>query len=161
MASGIGLVSVVASLALAGSELRPSSRAPAVRDERVCFESDRSFERKIRDHFDQASVVFSGEVRELTLEGATVAVITAWKGKLAAEVVMGTGTTDNRDGTFTHDSEAFRFIKGEKYVLFAYGKTADGAPLEPLRTSVCQPNVKVSQAGATIAVLDKIRGRFN
>ena len=57
----------------------------------------------IRDHFDQAAVVFSGEVRELTLERATVTVITSWKGKLAAEVVMGTGTTDNKDGTFTQE----------------------------------------------------------
>ena len=115
-----------------------------------------SFEQTIQRHYKSADAVFSGEVRSLTLEQATLRVIKVWKGNLAAEIVMSTGVRDNKDGTHTVISESFPFTNGASYVLFAYGKTADANRHGTLSTSICQPNVKLTAAGPTIAVLDKV-----
>jgi len=153
IACAIGVLAIATTAAGGNAPLR------ATRPERICYDPGGTFEQIIQGEFKQASVVFSGEVRELTLERATLAVIKSWKGKLTAEVIMLTGTTDNKDGTHTLVGESFPFTKGATYVLFAFGKTSDGVPVEPLTTSICQPNVLLSRAGPTIEVLDKIGRR--
>lgn len=109
-------------------------------------------------HYREADAVFSGEVRELTVERATIAVIETWKGELAPEVAMPTGVTRNQDGTFTIHGEAFSFGKSQKYILFGFGTPAKGKLVDSLSTSSCEPNVDLARAGATIAVLDAIVG---
>jgi len=141
------LAASVYALPVAGSMAKPGL---------VCMELDGSFEQRIRRHYNSADAVFAGEVRSLTVEKATLRIIKVWKGTLAAEIVMPTGITDNKDGTHTFTSEAFRFTNGESYVLFAYRETADGKPRETLSTSTCQPNVRLTAAGRTITVLDEI-----
>src|SRR5688572_24281367 len=126
----------------------------------VCAEpGNETFEQMIRRHYREAAAVFSGEVRELTVVRATVAVIETWKGDLSAEVVMDTGAKEHPGGVRSMDTEGFIYRQGQKYVLFAFGKTASGRFVGPLSTSICRPNVNLTRAGSTIAVLDAIAGR--
>jgi hypothetical protein len=151
-----GCLSLAATVSVTLSELHAGPHTASERVATICVDSLKTFEQKIRDEYRQASAVFSGEVRSRTLEAVTVSVIQAWKGKLDVEVAMSTGVRDNKDGTHTLTSESFHFIHGQKYVLFAYGKSDDGKPVGMLSTSICQPNVRLADAGPTIVVLDQI-----
>lgn len=125
----------------------------------ICADpGNETFEQFIRRNYREADAVFSGRVRELTVERATVTVLETWKGELAAEVVMPTGVTINADGTYTIHGEVFSFRKGQRYVLFAFGKPR-GRLIDSLATSGCEPNVTLAQAGATVGVLDTIVGK--
>jgi hypothetical protein len=126
----------------------------------ICADpGNETFEQMIQRHYREAHAVFSGEVRELTVERATVAVIETWKGDLSAGVVMDTGAKEHPGGVRSMDTEGFLYRQGQKYVLFAFGKTANGRFVGPLSTSICRPNVNLTRAGSTIAVLDAIAGR--
>ena len=119
---------------------------------RACFQPYPETEQQlIQRHFTQATAVFSGFVRELTLERATILVLRVWKGKLSPEIVMPTGSRDNGDGTITVNSESFTFRKGETYLLFGYGTS-----LSSKVTSACVPNRRLKDSARQIAILDKI-----
>ena len=147
------LVPVILSLLAGDSGAAAAGAHPAESDTigRVCFQPfPETEEQFIQRHFTQADAVFSGFVRELTLERANVLVLGVWKGALSAEVVLPTGVRDNGDGTFTYHSESFTFRKGATYLLFGYGKST-----ESMTTSVCKPNGLLKESATKVAILDK------
>ena len=117
----------------------------------TCVDSPRSFEQRIQDEFKKAAAVFTAEVRMITASSVVLRVDRVWKGTLGVEVVMSSGFTDNNDGTMTTRGEAFSFVRGEKYLVFADGKTTDS-----LSASICRPNGSLAESQRTVAVLDEI-----
>jgi len=119
---------------------------------RVCFQPYPETEQQlIQRHFTRAIAVFSGEVRALTLERATLRVIRVWKGTLGAEVLLPTGIRDMGNGIISVVSESFTFKHGETYLLFGQGDTTDG-----MTVSVCQPNGVLKDSARRVAILDKL-----
>ena len=145
------LLTVVAAMPPNEARLAASAKAVAIPSVDICVNYPRTFDQRLQDEYKQAFAVFSGEVRMMTLSTVVLTVDQVWKGKLGTEVVMPTGVTDNNDGTLTSKSNAFSFVRGEKYVIFADGKDGNS-----LTASVCRPNVTMSEAHNTIAVLNQI-----
>jgi hypothetical protein len=118
----------------------------------TCFQPyPETVEQSVQRHFTQAFAVFSGEVRFLTLERATIRVLRVWKGKLGTEVVLATGARDMGNGTVAHVSNSFTLKHGETYLLFGRGDTTDS-----LRASACDANGLLKESAREIAILDKL-----
>ncbi len=73
--------------------------------------------------FSEATAVFSGEVVKLNDFEAELKVDKIWKGDSADYVTMLTGTTDNGNGTYSSSSCDYTYKLGEKYLIYAYGKS--------------------------------------
>jgi hypothetical protein len=73
--------------------------------------------------FGKASAIFSGEVVKLDDFKAEFKIDKIWKGDIMDFVVRLTGTKDNGNGTYTSSSCDYSFKLGEKYLIYAYGKS--------------------------------------
>ena len=100
--------------------------------------------------FTKATAVFSGEVVSGDLFAAKFKVDKIWKGEEAKEITMHTRTKVNSDGTMSVYSCDFRFVKGEKYLIYAYG--TDGE----LKTDVCSRTSVLKNAEPEMKALDEI-----
>jgi hypothetical protein len=100
--------------------------------------------------FDNAAMVFSGEVVELSLFEAKFKVEKIWKGEGKDEITMWLRGKDNK-GEYVTTSCDFEFRKGEKYLVYAY--LAEGK----LRTHVCTPTMSMMKAEHMLKELNEIK----
>ena len=100
--------------------------------------------------FEKAASVFSGEVVMLDRFTVKFRVERIWKGPVTKEITMLTGAKDNGDGTFTTSSCDYRFTKGERYLVWAYGFPAG------LKTDTCSRTAKMKDAAKEEQGLDEI-----
>ena len=77
--------------------------------------------------FEKATSVFTGEVVSVDLLKVKFKVDKIWKGEEANEITMLTLNKLYTDGTLTVSSCNYRFDKGVKYLIYAYGNQ-EGAP---------------------------------
>ena len=101
--------------------------------------------------FNEASAVFTGEVVALDALRVTLKVEKLWKGNLGDEVVMPTGARKNDDGTYSVSSCDYTFARGEKYLIFAYGDSA-----ETMRARACTRTKALGRAGPEVEELDAV-----
>lgn len=71
--------------------------------------------------FEKATSVFTGEVVSVDLLKVKFKVDKIWKGEEANEITMLTLNKLYTDGTLTVSSCNYRFDKGVKYLIYAYG----------------------------------------
>jgi hypothetical protein len=113
--------------------------------------------RRIRNAYDSAITVFSGEAIGKVLiddvEWVRFRLDRAWKGRLEAEFLMKTGAKRLPLGGVAGTSCDYYFEVGKKYVVFANGKT-----LESMGTGACSYTSDLAHAGGTIKVLNQLVG---
>ncbi len=101
--------------------------------------------------FEKVPVIFSGEVIKLDLFRATFKVEKMWKGKSAEEIVMLTGATRGADGYIVSSSCNFRYVLGEKYLVYASGSGTE------LKASVCSRTKPLKSAAEDIRELERLK----
>ena len=101
--------------------------------------------------FEKATSVFTGEVVSLDLLTVKFKVDKIWKGEEANDITMVTGTKLYGDGTLTFSSCDYRFEKGAKYLIYAYG------PEEKLQTDKCSRTMPLKFAEKELKGLDEIK----
>ena len=101
--------------------------------------------------FENATAVFSGEVVFLDAITVKFKVNKIWKGQAADEITMLTGTKDNGNGSFTFSSCDYRFTKGQKYLVYAYGSPAE------MKTDACSRTSPIKYSEKEMQRLDEIR----
>jgi hypothetical protein len=102
--------------------------------------------------FNEAFAIFSGEVVRLDNFKVKFKVDRVWKGVVGDEIVMSTGTKDNGDGTYRSSSCDYSFKSGEKYLVFAYGSSA-----EEMQAHRCTRTGLLTREEETIKDLDEVR----
>ena len=70
---------------------------------------------------DEATAVFTGQVVALDTFTVRFKVENVWKGEIQDDLIMSTGAKMNDDNTSTSSSCDYRFEKGEKCIVYAYG----------------------------------------
>jgi hypothetical protein len=123
----------------------------------VCFfetideRGDRQVTEEVRTELRRAVAVFVGEVIARDTLTVTFDLERVWKGELEKKLTMSTGAVANADGTVSISSCDYSFTLGEKYLVFAYGRS-----LTDMRASQCTHTAPLKQATATIEHLRKI-----
>lgn len=100
-----------------------------------------------------AAAVFSGRVIELDDFTVKFKVERVWKGAPAEEIVMSTGAGKADGGQIITATCAYRFRRGEKYLVYAYGSG------EKLQTYKCTRTRDLGGAGEDTGVLEKLSPR--
>jgi hypothetical protein len=101
----------------------------------------------------EAAMVFSGQVIELDEFTAKFKVERVWKGAPAEEIVMSTGARKADSGEIIISDCAYRFRRGEKYLVYAYGSG------ERLQTHKCTRTADLGSAGEEVLMLEKLSPR--
>ena len=101
--------------------------------------------------FTEALAVFTGEVVEIDPLTVKFKVDQLWKGNLGDEVVMPTGAMKLDNGMYSISSCDYTFTRGEKYLVFAYGDTA-----EEMQARACTRTKPLGRAGAEVEELDTV-----
>jgi hypothetical protein len=101
----------------------------------------------------EAAVVFSGQVVELDDFTVKFKVEQVWKGAPAEEMVMSTGAGKADRGEIIISDCAYRFRRGEKYLVYAYGSG------EKLQTHKCTRTADLGSAGEDVLMLEKLSPR--
>ncbi len=104
----------------------------------------------IKQSFQKATVIFSGEVTKLDPFRATFKVQKIWKGESAEELVMMTGTFKTADGKYMGTSCDYSYKNSEKYLIYAYGAE------DKLRTDNCSGSKVLKNADKDIQELEKL-----
>lgn len=101
--------------------------------------------------FNEAFAIFTGEVVESDFLKVKFKVDKFWKGNLGDEVVMPTGATLLDDGKYTFSSCDYTFTRGERYLVFAYGDSA-----EKMQARACTRTKSLTRAGPEVEELDTV-----
>ena len=101
--------------------------------------------------FEKTTVIFSGEVVKLDLLQATVKVEKVWKGEPAKEIILRTGTIKSSDGTWLSLSCDFKYVLGEKYLIYADGFK------DALKITPCSRSTSLSLADKEIRMLERLK----
>jgi hypothetical protein len=101
----------------------------------------------------EAATVFSGRVIELDDFTVRFKVERVWKGAPAEEIVMNTGAGKADDGDLIVSDCAYRFRRGEKYLVYAYDSEGK------LQTHKCTRTADLESAGEDVAMLEKLSPR--
>ena len=96
----------------------------------------------------KADVVFSGKVIEIGNATVKFSVEGLWKGAPVREIVM----RNDADGIVVSDC-AYRFVVGERYLVYAY------ASEDRLHTHKCSRTTMLESAGADVEVLEKMKSK--
>lgn len=104
----------------------------------------------VRD-FNEAFAIFTGEVVGGHTFEVKFKVDKVWKGNLGDEVVMPTGAIKGEDGMYSVSSCDYPFQRGEKYLVFAYGDSA-----EKMQARACTRTKPLGRAGAEAEELDTV-----
>lgn len=102
------------------------------------------------EEFRRADAVFSGQIIEADRFRVKLKVFKAWKGTIAAETEMLTGTKDLGNGLLQTSSCDYRFEKEKSYLVFA------SATSEGLITHQCSPTRSLNQSSEMIKFLDEV-----
>lgn len=100
---------------------------------------------------DWAEVIFSGEVVSIDRFKVKFKVDEVWKGKHQDEITMSTGARLTQEGRIKITSCDYKFIVGEKYVVFA--KMIEGE----LQTYQCTGTMVLKNAEARIEFLNEMQ----
>lgn len=100
--------------------------------------------------FDDATAVFSGEVIKSDVFKAEFKIDKIWKGDFDEKITTLTATKDNGDGIYTTSGCDYQVKLGEKYLIYAYGKT------DELKTRSCSRSRLLVNAIEKIEGLEKI-----
>ena len=101
--------------------------------------------------FNETFAIFTGEVVEIDTFKVKFKVGKVWKGGLGDEVVMPTGAIKGDDGTYSVSSCDYTFKRGESYLIFAYGDSA-----EKMQARACTRTKPLARAGAEVEELDTV-----
>ena len=101
--------------------------------------------------FNEAFAVFTGEVVEIDIFIVKFRVDKLWKGSLGDEVVMPTGAIKGEGGMYSVSSCDYTFKRGESYLVFAYGDSA-----EKMQARACTRTKPLARAGAEVEELDTV-----
>lgn len=102
--------------------------------------------------FNEAFAVFTAEVVAGDVFEVTLKIDKLWKGGLrGGEVVMRTGAIKGEGGLYGVSSCDYDFTRGEKYLIFAYGDSA-----ETMKTHDCTRTKLLAGAEAEVEQLDTV-----
>lgn len=101
--------------------------------------------------FNEAFAVFTGEVVGGDTFKVKFKVDKLWKGSLGDEIVMPTGAKKYEDGTYSVNSCDYSFKIGERYLVFAYGESA-----EKMQAHECTRTKPLARAGTEVEQLDTV-----
>lgn len=100
--------------------------------------------------FEKVPVIFSGEVVNLDLFRATFKVEQMWTGKSAEEIIILTGATRGANGFIVSSSCNFRYVLGQKYLVYASGSGTE------LKASLCSRTKPLKSAAEDIRELERL-----
>lgn len=101
--------------------------------------------------FNEAFAIFTGEVVESDHLTVKFKVDKLWKGNLGDEVIMPTGAVKLDNGMYSVSSCDYTFTRGERYLVFAYGDSA-----EKMQARACTRTKLLARAGPEIEELDTV-----
>lgn len=100
--------------------------------------------------FNEAFAIFTAEVVGGDTFTVKFKVGKLWKGGLGDEIVMPTGAKKRDDMTYINSCD-YTFRRGESYLVFAYGESA-----EKMQARACTRTKVLALAGAEVEELDTV-----
>lgn len=101
--------------------------------------------------FNEAFAVFTAEVVAGDAFEVTLKIDKLWKGGFGGRVVMRTGAIKAEGGLYSVSSCDYNFTRGERYLIFAYGDSA-----ETMQARACTRTKVMAGAEAEVEQLDTV-----